>query len=50
MDTAEKAYAEAMKKLYEGKVNLVRRAQNIKTVGARTTKTLDPKLVDRADA
>lgn len=50
MDIAQKAYAEAMKKLYEGKGNLVRRAQNIKTLGARTTKALDPKLVDRADA
>jgi DNA recombination protein RmuC len=49
MDITQKAYAEAMKKLYEGKGNLVRRAQNIKTLGARTTKTLDPKLVDRAD-
>ncbi len=48
MDITQKAYAEAMKKLYEGKGNLVRRAQNIKTLGARTTKTLDSKLVDRA--
>jgi DNA recombination protein RmuC len=50
MDLTQKAYAEAMKKLYEGKGNLVRRAQNIKTLGARTSKALDSKLVDRADA
>jgi DNA recombination protein RmuC len=49
MDITQKAYVEAMKKLYEGKGNLVRRAQNIKTLGARTSKALDPKLVDRAD-
>ena len=49
MDTAQKAYAEAMKKLYEGKGNLIRRAQNIKTVGA-PTKTLDPKYVFLCDA
>jgi DNA recombination protein RmuC len=49
MDIAQKAYVEAMKKLHEGRGNLVSRAQNIKTLGARTSKTLDPKLVDRAD-
>ena len=49
MDAAQKAYVEAMKKLYEGRGNLVRRAQNIKTLGARTSKALDQNLVDRAD-
>jgi DNA recombination protein RmuC len=49
MDIAQKAYAEAMKKLYEGKGNLIRRAQNIKTLGARTSKALDQNLIDRAD-
>jgi DNA recombination protein RmuC len=39
-----------MKKLYEGKGNLVRRAQNIKTLGARTSKVLDQNLIDRANA
>lgn len=50
MDVTQKTYAEAMKKLYEGKGNLVRRAQNIKALGASTSKTLDSKLIDRAGA
>ena len=49
MDLTQKSYVEAMKKLYEGKGNLVRRAQNIKTLGARTSKALDQQLLDRAD-
>lgn len=49
MDIAQKAYVEAMKKLHEGKGNLVNRAQNIKNLGARTSKVLDPNLVDRAN-
>ena len=50
MDVAQKAYVEAMKKLHEGKGNLVRRAQNIKSLGARASKALDQNLVDRANA
>ena len=50
MDVTQKTYAEAMKKLYEGKGKLVRRAQNIKALGASTSKTLDSKLIDRAGA
>ncbi|MEL6606794.1 MAG: DNA recombination protein RmuC [Bacteroidota bacterium] len=50
MDMSQKAYVEAMKKLYEGKGNLVRRAQNIKTLGARTSKALDRQLIDRANS
>ncbi|XWN34977.1 MAG: DNA recombination protein RmuC [Roseivirga sp.] len=49
MDVTQKTYVEAVKKLYEGKGNLVRRVENIKALGARTSKTLDPKLVDRAE-
>ena len=50
MDMTQKSYVEAMKKLYEGKGNLVRRAHNIKALGARTSKALDPKLLDRANS
>jgi DNA recombination protein RmuC len=50
MDLTQKAYLEAMKKLYEGKGNLVKRAHNIKALGARTSKALDQNLVDRANA
>ena len=48
MDITQKAYVEAMKKLYEGKGNLVKRVQHIKTLGARTSKALDANLLDRA--
>ena len=49
LDTTQKTYLEATKKLYEGKGNLVRRAQHIKSLGARTSKILDTDLVDRAE-
>ena len=48
MDTTQKTYVEAMKKLYEGKGNLVRRAHNIKALGANTSKVLDQQLLERA--
>ena len=50
MDATQKAYLEAMKKLHEGKGNLVKRVQNIKNLGARASKTLDQNLIDRANA
>jgi DNA recombination protein RmuC len=48
LDSTQKVYVEAMKKLYDGKGNLVRRAEQIKQLGARTTKSLDPQLLARA--
>jgi DNA recombination protein RmuC len=48
LDTTQKVYVEAMKKLYEGKGNLVKRAEQIKRLGARTTKSMDSKLLARA--
>ena len=50
MDTTQRVYVEAMKKLYDGRGNLVRRAEKIKSLGARTSKSMDPKLLDRATA
>mmetsp|Transcript_9956 Transcript_9956/g.23021 ORF Transcript_9956/g.23021 Transcript_9956/m.23021 type:complete len:424 (+) Transcript_9956:10467-11738(+) len=49
IDATQRTYADAMKKLCEGKGNLVKRAQHIKMLGARTSKTLDTRLVDRAE-
>jgi DNA recombination protein RmuC len=43
-------YSEAMKKLYEGKGNLIKRAENIKKLGAKTAKTMDARLLERASA
>ena len=48
IDTTQKVYVEAMKKLYDGKGNLIRRAHKIKELGARTSKKIDQQLLDRA--
>jgi len=50
LDTTQKTYEEAVKKLYEGKGNLVRRAEKIRLLGAKTTKIIDSqKLADIDD-
>lgn len=48
LDLTQNSYMEAMKKLYEGKGNLVKRVENIKSLGARATKAIDQQLLDRA--
>ena len=48
LDATQRVYVEVMRKLYEGKGNLVRRAHKIKTLGARTSKTMDHQLLTRA--
>jgi DNA recombination protein RmuC len=42
-------YDKAMNKLVEGRGNLVGRAENIKQLGANTTKSIPDALLDRAD-
>ncbi|HSD62150.1 MAG TPA: DNA recombination protein RmuC [Ignavibacteriaceae bacterium] len=49
IDDSKSCYAEAMKKLFEGSGNLVRRAEKIKELGAKTTKNLPKPVLDRAD-
>lgn len=49
MDKAKSGYTSAMNKLSEGTGNLVKRAENIKKLGAKASKSLDPKLVERAE-
>lgn len=49
MKAAQGAYEDSMKKLYEGRGNLIRRAETLRELGAKVSKQLDPKLVDRAD-
>lgn len=49
IDSTKESYTEAMKKLYEGSGNLVRRVENIKQLGAKATKTLPQNLLDRSD-
>jgi DNA recombination protein RmuC len=48
LDATRKTYDESIKKLYEGSGNLVRRAQNIKQLGAKTSKSIHQNLLDWA--
>ncbi len=49
LDGTQKTYAEAMKKLTEGKDNLVRKTERLKELGAKGSKQIDSRLLDRAD-
>ena len=49
IDSTKETYADAMKKLSEGSGNLIKRVENIKQLGAKTTKSLPNSLLDRAD-
>jgi DNA recombination protein RmuC len=49
MDSSKKFYEESMKKLSVGSGNLVRRVEELKKLGAKTSKTMDPKLLNRAE-
>jgi DNA recombination protein RmuC len=48
IDDTKEHYSEAMKKLYEGSGNIVRRIENIKLLGAKATKSLGQNLLDKA--
>ncbi len=48
MDAAKDVYTEAMNKLSRGRGNLVSRAEKIKELGAKASKSLNQKLVDLA--
>jgi len=49
MDDAKKSYEEAMKKLSEGRGNIITRAENLKLMGAKASKTIDQRIIDRSD-
>jgi DNA recombination protein RmuC len=49
MDSSKKYYEESMKKLSVGSGNLVRRVEELKKLGAKASKTIDPKLLNRAE-
>ena len=49
IDDSKSSYVDAMKKLTEGSGNLVRRAEKIKQLGAKTSKNLPKSVLDRAD-
>lgn len=48
MDAAKESYSEAMKKVYSGPGNVVKRIENIKKLGAKATKSLPSDLLSRA--
>lgn len=50
MDAAQKAYDESMKKLYSGRGNLIRKAETIRELGAKSTKSMPGWFQDKASA
>lgn len=49
MDSSKKYYEESMKKLSVGSGNLVRRVEELKKLGAKASKSMDQKLLSRAE-
>ncbi len=49
IETTKKSYSEAMKKLVDGKDNLIRKSERLRELGAKASKKINSKLVDRAD-
>jgi DNA recombination protein RmuC len=50
LDTTKRTYEETMKKLTEGKDNLVRKTERLRELGAKGTKQIDSRLLDRSGA
>ncbi|WP_296619431.1 DNA recombination protein RmuC [Marivirga sp.] len=48
LKTTQNSYSDAMKKLYDGKGNLIRRTEILRELGAKTTKNIDKRLLDRS--
>ena len=48
LNTTKNTYEDAMKKLTDGKDNLVRKTERLRELGAKTSKKNNPKLVDRS--
>jgi DNA recombination protein RmuC len=48
IDDTKENYTEAMKKLYDGSGNIVRRIENLKALGAKATKSINQNLLDKA--
>lgn len=49
MDESKKTYSEAMKKLSEGRGNLVKKAEDMRKLGLKASKQLPQPLIDRAE-
>ncbi|MBK6265831.1 DNA recombination protein RmuC [Marivirga sp. S37H4] len=48
LQTTQNSYSDAMKKLADGKDNLIRKTEKLKELGARASKTIDARLLDKA--
>ena len=48
LGTVQKTYQDSMRKLTDGTGNLVRRTEKLRELGAKTSKQIDPRLIDRA--
>ena len=49
METATGTYEEAMKKLTDGKDNLIRKTERLKELGVNPAKNIDQRLIDRTE-
>ncbi len=49
LGVTQKVYQESMKKLSEGSGNLVRKAENLKKLGAKASKQINTRLLDRSN-
>ncbi|TAE87198.1 MAG: DNA recombination protein RmuC, partial [Bacteroidetes bacterium] len=49
MNDSKTSYEEAMKKLYTGPGNLIKRVEELKKLGAKASKTLPSSLLERAE-
>ncbi len=49
LETSKKYYEESMKKLSSGSGNLVSKVENLKRLGAKADKSIDPKLLIRSE-
>ena len=49
IDSTKKTYSNAMKKLVDGKDNLVRKSERLRELGAKASKKIHSKLIDRAE-
>ncbi|HEY3251736.1 MAG TPA: DNA recombination protein RmuC, partial [Ignavibacteria bacterium] len=48
LDLTKKSYTEAMNSLYVEKGNLIKRVEEIKQLGAKTSKSIDQRILDKA--
>ena len=49
LNTTKNTYEDAMKKLTDGKDNLVRKTERLRELGAKASKKINPKLLDRSE-